>query len=221
MGTKKSFWKTSPSQRETPNPSTLQQRRTKALTCVKKKVMTESPSEFSGSAALAESEVSESRQARADHSPHADRRKDISLPNIGHGSSDALLFQPRAFSKKKVNPSSDSEGKQPFWPGHSGQKRQNNGAQLKTNQWLRRQFIAKGDHWDGINAVRKHERKPQEELRKLSVQIWPSRDRLAVFSDVFDDNMLMDQLMESKFLTHDKSLNTSFEDPSSGKLKEK
>ncbi|KAM3605992.1 uncharacterized protein V6R79_008714 [Siganus canaliculatus] len=32
-----------------------------------------------------------------------------------------------------------------------------------------------------------HERKLRKELKKLSVQSWPSRDRLVVFSDVFDD----------------------------------
>uniref|UniRef100_A0A4W6D397 Translin-associated factor X-interacting protein 1 N-terminal domain-containing protein n=1 Tax=Lates calcarifer TaxID=8187 RepID=A0A4W6D397_LATCA len=183
--TNQSFWKMSRSQEETPNPLALQQRRTKALTYVKKKEMKESPPEFTVSTG---SEVSESGQDRATGGlSHADRREDISLPKIVDCSSNSLPFQPRAFSQKKPNSSSDPEGKQQFCSSHSDHEGLNNEDQLKTKQWFGRQFIAKQDPWAGINVAEMHERKLQKELKKLSVQSWPSRDRLAVFSDVFDD----------------------------------
>ncbi|XP_022599642.1 uncharacterized protein C6orf118 homolog isoform X2 [Seriola dumerili] len=241
MDTKQSFWKMSQSQEETPNPLTLQQRQTKALTYVKKKAMKESPSELTASAALEASEVSESRQDQAtDHSPHADRSGVISLPKIVHCSSNSLPFQPRAFSQKKVNLSSDAEGKQQFCSSHSAQKRLNNEDQLKTNQWLGRQFTAKHNLWARINVAEKHERKLEKELKKLSVQNWPSRDRLAVFSDVFDDvcesspvfgrilreikteyDLYVNHMMASQSPLPDMSQNTSLEDLSIGKLREK
>ncbi|XP_056252346.1 uncharacterized protein C6orf118-like isoform X1 [Seriola aureovittata] len=240
MDTKQSFWKMSQSQEETPNPLTLQQRQTKALTYVKKKAMKESPSEFTASAALEASEVSESRQDQAtDHSSHADRSGVISLPKMVHCSSNSLPFQPRAFSQKKVNLSSDADGKQQFCSSLSGQKGLNNEDQLKTNQWLGRQFTAKHNPWARINVAEKHERKLEKELKKLSVQNWPSRDRLAVFSDVFDDvcesspvfgrilreiktdyDLYVNHMMASQSPLPDMSQNTSLEDLSIGKLRE-
>ncbi|KAG7230117.1 hypothetical protein INR49_009837 [Caranx melampygus] len=236
MGTKQSFWKRSQCQQETPSPVTIQQRRTKALTCVKKTALKESPSEVTAGTTLVESEVSDSRQDQAtDHSSHADRREDTSQSKTAHClSSNSLLLQPRDFSQE-VNPSSDVEEKR-----QSEQEGQNNKDQPKANQWLGRQFIAKETHWAGINVAEKHEKKLQEELKKLSVQSWPSRDRLAVFSDVFDDvcesspvfgrilreiktdyDLYVNHLMDSHLSLYDKSPNTSLEDPSTGKLREK
>ncbi|XP_040905323.1 uncharacterized protein LOC121189355 isoform X2 [Toxotes jaculatrix] len=222
--TKQSFWKMSQGQEETPNPLTLQQRRTKALTYVKKKEMKESPSELTSSAALVESEVSESRQDQAtDHSSHAHRREDISLPKIVHCSSDSLLLWPRAFSQKKPSPSSDPEGKQQFCSSHPDQEGLNNEDQLKTKLLFGRQSTAKRDLWARINVAEMHERKLQKELKKLSAQSWPSRDRLAVFSDVFDDtdyDLYINHMMASQSTPQDTSLNTSLEDLGSGKLRE-
>ncbi|GAA6213938.1 uncharacterized protein C6orf118-like isoform X1 [Lates japonicus] len=229
--TDQSFWKMSRSQEETPNPLALQQRRTKALTYVKKKEMKESPPEFT---------VSESGQDRAtDGSSHADRKEDISLPKIVDCSSNSLPFQPRAFSQKKPNSSSDPEGKQQFCSSRSDHEGLNNEDQLKTKQWFGRQFIAKQDPWAGINVAEMHERKLQKELKKLSVQSWPSRDRLAVFSDVFDDvcesspvfgrilreiktdyDLYVNHMMASLSPVHDLSVNASLEGLDNSKVRE-
>ncbi|XP_073338507.1 uncharacterized protein C6orf118-like [Pagrus major] len=132
-----SFWRTSQSHEETPNPLTLQH--TKALTSVKENEMKES------SMPSAEPDVSRSRQDQA------------------------------------------SDGKQRFCSSYSDQEGLNNKGQLKTKHRFGRQVIAKQDLWAGINVAEMHERKLQKELKKLSAQSWPSRDRLVVFSDVFDD----------------------------------
>ncbi|XP_038593146.1 uncharacterized protein C6orf118-like [Micropterus salmoides] len=182
---KQSFWRMSQRQEET--PLTLQQTWTKALTYVKKKEMKESPPEFSTGTALVESEVSRSEQDPAtDRSSHADREA-ISLPKIVYCSPNSLPVQPRIFSRKKSNSLSDLEGKQQFCSSHSDQEGLNNEGQLQTKQRFGRQVRAKQDLWAGINVAEMHERKLQKELKKLSVQSWPSRDRLVVFSDVFDD----------------------------------
>ncbi|XP_039995644.1 uncharacterized protein C6orf118-like isoform X2 [Xiphias gladius] len=236
METKQSVWKTSQSQEETPNPLTLQQRRTKALTCVKKKEMKESASEFTASAALVEPEDSESRQFQAtDRSSHADRREDINLPC----SSNSLPVQSGVFSEKKPNSTSDLEGEQQFCSIHSDQERLNNEEQLKTKQWFGRQFIAKQDLWAGTDIVEMHERKLEKALKKLSVQSWPSRARLVVFSDVFDDvcesspvfgrilreiktdyDLYVNHMMASQSPLHDMLLNTSLKDLSNSKVRE-
>ncbi|XP_044229341.1 uncharacterized protein C6orf118-like [Thunnus albacares] len=241
--TKQSFWRMSQSQEETPNPLTLQQRRTKALAYVKKKDMKDSPSEFTTGTALVESEVSGSRQDLAtDHSSHADRKEDISLPKIVHCSSNSLPVNLRALSQKKSNSSYDQEGKQPFCSSHTDQLGLNREDQLKTKPRIGRQVVAKQDLRDcnsmgGINVAEMHERKLQKELRKLSVQSWPNRDRLAVFSDVFDDvcegspvfgrilreikteyDLYINHMMASQPSCHDMRLNTSLEDLGNGKV---
>ncbi|KAG7463291.1 hypothetical protein JOB18_017987 [Solea senegalensis] len=179
MDTKQRFWKTSKSQEETPDPLTVRQRRTKTLTYVHNKEMKESPSEFTTSTAAVESEISESGQAQAsDRASHADRRVNPSLPNTARRSLKFVPFQLSALSQKKQHFSSNPEGKQ---------QGLNNEDQLKTKQWFGRESAAKQDPWVGINVAEMHERKLHKELKKLSAQSWPSRDRLAVFSDVFDD----------------------------------
>lgn len=150
-GTKQSFWRMSRSTEETPSPLTHQQtQQTKALTHVKK-------------TPLVDCEVLRSRQGQAtDRSSHADRREGISLPKIGHCSSNSLPVQPRAFSQKKSNSSSDPEGKQQFCSSHSDQEGLNNEGQLKTKQRFGRQVKVKQDLWAGINVAEMHERKLQK-----------------------------------------------------------
>ncbi|XP_068424496.1 uncharacterized protein C6orf118-like [Clinocottus analis] len=179
-----SFWRMSQGLEETPN-----QTRTKALTSVKKKEMKECPFEFSTDTAVesVESNVSKSRRGQAtDRSSHADKTEDICedicLPKIADCSLNSVPLQPRAFSQKKANSLTDPEEKQP-----SDQKGQSNEGRVKTIQRFGRQVRAKQDLWAGRNVAEMHERKLQKELRRLSAQSWPSRDRLAVFTDVFDD----------------------------------
>ncbi|XP_058508133.1 uncharacterized protein C6orf118-like [Solea solea] len=122
-------------------------------------------------------------------------------------------------SQKKQHFSSNPEGKQ---------QGLNNEDQLKTKQWFGRESAAKQDPWVGINVAEMHERKLHKELKKLSAQSWPSRDRLAVFSDVFDDvceyspvfgrilreiktdyDLYVNHLMASQSPPHDMLLNAS------------
>ncbi|KAK9541720.1 hypothetical protein VZT92_001742 [Zoarces viviparus] len=84
-----------------------------------------------------------------------------------------------------------------------------------------------------------HERKLQKELRRLSAQSWPDRDRLAVFSDVFDDvcegspvfgrilreiktdyDLYVNHLKASHSLLHDMSLETSLKDLGDDKVRQ-
>ncbi|XP_035848582.1 uncharacterized protein C6orf118-like isoform X1 [Sander lucioperca] len=233
--TKQSFWRMSQSLEETPNPLTPQLTRTKASLYVKKKEMKECPPEFSTGTALVESEVLRSRQDQATHcSSHADKREDVSLPKIVYCSSNSLPVQPRAFSQKKSNFLSDPEGKQ-----HFDQEGLNNDSQLKTKQRFGRKVIAKQDLWAGIHVAEIHERKLQKELSRLSVHSWPSRDCLAVFSDVFDDvcegspvygrilreiktdyDLYVNHLMASQSSLHDTSLDTSLKDLGNGKVRQ-
>lgn len=167
---KQSFWRTSQNQGETPNPLTLQQTRTTALTHRKKKEIKESLSEASTGMALVESEVLGSRQDQAaDWSSHAGPREDVSLPKIVYCSSGSLPVQPRAFSQKKSNSSSDPEGKQQFCSSHSDQGGLNNKeGQLKTKEQLGRRVIAKQDLWPGINVAEKHERKLEKVTQSIA-----------------------------------------------------
>ncbi|KAM9345458.1 uncharacterized protein ABDE67_014323 [Symphorus nematophorus] len=237
---KQPFWSTSQSQEESPNPLTVQQRRTKTLTYVKKKEIKESPSELSSDAALVESDILRSKQDQAsDRSSHVDRREDISLPKIVYCSSDSLPGRLRAFSQKKSISPSDPEGKQQFCSSHSDQESLNNEGQKKTKQRFGRQIITKQDLWAGINVAEMHEWKLQKELKKLSAQSWPSRDRLVVFSDVFDDvcegspvfgrilreiktdyDLYVNHMMDSQSSLLDRSLNTSLKDLGNGKVRE-
>ncbi|XP_063348297.1 uncharacterized protein C6orf118-like [Pelmatolapia mariae] len=71
--------------------------------------------------------------------------------------------------------------------GRSDQDSLNNQDQQEKKKCFGWQVMAKPDLWAGKNVAEMHARKLQEGLIKLSAQSWPSRDRLAVFSDVFDD----------------------------------
>ncbi|XP_030604673.1 uncharacterized protein C6orf118 [Archocentrus centrarchus] len=173
------FWRMSQRQEETQNPLSLQQIRTKT----KKNEMKESPPEFTSGTPLAESRVLGSTQ---DHTSHPERREDISLPPIVYYPSGSLSVQQKACSQKKIKPPSELEGNHQSSSSHSNQKGLSNEARQEKKHigW---QVVAKQDLWPGKNVAEMHERKLQEELIKLSAQSWPSRDRLAVFSDVFDD----------------------------------
>lgn len=158
--TKQVIWKLSESQDENPNRRTLLQRQTKAPTYVKKKKLKESPSEFTAGTALVESE---SRQAQAtDHSSHANRREELSLPKIVHSSSNSLQVHPRALSYKTSNFPPSPKQKKQLYSSHSDQEGLNNEDQLKTKQRCGRQFIAKQDLCAGINVAEVHERKLQK-----------------------------------------------------------
>ncbi|XP_032396957.1 uncharacterized protein C6orf118 isoform X2 [Etheostoma spectabile] len=126
------------------------------------------------------------------------------------------------------------DGKQQFV-----QEGQNNDGQLKKKQQFGRKVIAKQDLWAGIHVAEMHERKLQKELSRLSVHSWPSRDRLAVFSDVFDDvcegspvfgrilreiktdyDLYVNHLMASQSPLHDTLLDTSLKDLGNGKVRQ-
>ncbi|XP_026211576.1 uncharacterized protein C6orf118 [Anabas testudineus] len=233
---KQVIWKLSQSQEENPNRLTLPQIQAKTLTYVKKKELNESPSEFTSGAALVESEVSESRQDQAtDHSSHAHRGEDLSLPKIVHSPSQSLMGP----HKRSNFPSSPKQKKQSYSLNPSDQEGLNIEDQMKTKQKYGRKFIAKQDRWAAINVAEIHERKLHRELKKLSAQSWPHRDRLAVFSDVFDDvcesspvfgrilreiktdyDLYVNHMMASQSPLHSMSLKTSLADLGNGKLRE-
>ncbi|XP_069000218.1 uncharacterized protein C6orf118-like [Embiotoca jacksoni] len=174
------FWRMSQNQEDTPNFQILQKRQTKEAADVEKTETKESPSELTSGSALEEFGVLGLRQGQTtDHALHADIREYICLPRIK-----PLLVQPKACSQKKSNSSSDPEGKHPFFSSQSDQEGLNNEGK---KQRFGRHVIVKHHLCAGINVAEIHERKLQKELNKLSAQSWPSRDRLAVFSDVFDD----------------------------------
>lgn len=148
-----SFWRTSQSHDETPNPLTLQQ--AKALISVKKKEIKES------SMPSAEPDVSGSRQVQAaDHSPHTERREELSLPKIVDCSSNSLPVQLLDSSQKTS--SSDPKRKHTFCVSSSDQEGLNSKGQLQTKQHFGRQVLANHDLWAGINVVEMHERKLQK-----------------------------------------------------------
>ncbi|TDH01143.1 hypothetical protein EPR50_G00177000 [Perca flavescens] len=122
---------------------------------------------------------------------------------------------------------------------HFDQEGLNNDGQLKTKQRFGRKVIAKQDLWAGRHVAEMHERKLQKELSRLSVHSLPSRDRLAVFSDVFDDvcegspvfgrilreiktdyDLYVNHLMASQSSLHDTLLDTSLKDFGNGKVRQ-
>ncbi|XP_062257535.1 uncharacterized protein C6orf118-like [Platichthys flesus] len=226
MDTKQPFWRMSQSQGETPKPLTVQPRQIKTLTDVRDKELRESPSEFTAISALVQSEVLDSRQVQATgRSSHAGGREDVSVPKMVHCSSNSVPSKLRACSQKKTDSLPDPE------KSHSNHGELNEKVHLNIKQWFGREFIAKQDLWAGRGVVEMHERKLQKELKKLSVQSWPSRDRLAVFSDVFDDvcesspvfgrilreiktdyDLYVNHMMDSQSAPRDKLLNISLED---------
>ncbi|XP_025753049.1 uncharacterized protein C6orf118 isoform X1 [Oreochromis niloticus] len=175
--TKSFFWRMSQSQEESRNPLSLQQIQTKA----KKNEMKEFPPEFTSGTALVEPRVLGSTQ---DHTSHPERREHISLPQIVYRPSRTLQ---KACSQKKPKSPSDLGVNHHFTLSRSDQDGLNDQDQQEKKKCFGWQVMAKPDLWAGKNVAEMHARKLQEGLIKLSAQSWPSRDRLAVFSDVFDD----------------------------------
>ncbi|KAM6997201.1 uncharacterized protein LKV04_005925 [Tautogolabrus adspersus] len=186
---KKSFWRASQGQEDPQSPLIHRQKQINPLTDVKRKEVKDPPSKFSTCRALVQCEVSRSREDQmSDCSSHADKReKDISLPEIVCLSSNSLTVQERAHIQKRSDSLSDPAGKLQSSASLSDQEGLKNVGQVEPKQLLGRQVITKQELWAGINVAETHERKLKRELKKLSVQSRPSRDRLAVFSDVFDD----------------------------------
>ncbi|XP_067380413.1 uncharacterized protein [Channa argus] len=191
--TKQVIWKLPLSQKENPSLLTLQERCKRTQIYVKKKA------EFTARSALAESEVSGSRQDQAtDHSSHADSREDLSLPKIAQSSSDSSLLQSRAFSHKKYNCPSNSKQKKQLCLIRSDQEGLNNENQLKTKQQFGRKFIAKQDSWTGKNVTERHERKLQKT----------------------DYDFYVNHMMASQSPVHNMSLNTTYDGPGNSKIRE-
>ncbi|XP_047459493.1 uncharacterized protein LOC125019036 [Mugil cephalus] len=223
--TKRVFWRMSQNQEESPNLPTLLKRLPKAKIPAKKEEIKESAS---GATSVEPGVLGSKQDQTTDHSSHAERRED-KLPEIVHCSSDSLpILNLKPSSQTEFNSSSDLEGKLKVCSSHSDQEGLSNGVQLEVKKWLGREVIAKSDLWAGINVAEVHERKLQKELSKLSAQSWPCRDRLAVFSDVFDDvcegspvfgrilreiktdyDLYVNHLMDSYSTHHSKSKNTS------------
>lgn len=178
--TKSVFWRMSQSQEESRNPLSLQQIQTKA----KKNEMKEFPAELTSGTALVEPRVLGYTQ---DHTSHPERREHISLSQIVYRPSRTLPVQQKACSQKKNKSPSDLGVNHHFTLSRSDQDGLNNQNQQEKKKCFGWQVMAKPDLWAVKNVAEMHARKLQEGLIKLSAQSWPSRDRLAVFSDVFDD----------------------------------
>ncbi|XP_071754142.1 uncharacterized protein C6orf118-like [Centroberyx gerrardi] len=231
--TKQSFWRTSHSGEET-----LQQRQTAPPANVKKKEMKDSLSEFTAAAALEECKVwGPRREEAADSSSPADRKEEASPPKMVLSTSNSLLVKPRTLAQTKP-PSSEEEGQQ-----SSQQVDPTKKDQLKMMQRFGRQVVGKQGLWEwnclaGRKVAEMHEKKLQQELKKLSAQRWPSRDRLAVFSDVFDDvcegspifgrilreiktdyDLYLNYIMASQSSVQDMSLNTPHEELDNGTVR--
>uniref|UniRef100_A0A3P8TDF8 Translin-associated factor X-interacting protein 1 N-terminal domain-containing protein n=1 Tax=Amphiprion percula TaxID=161767 RepID=A0A3P8TDF8_AMPPE len=177
--TKQFFWR---SLEET--PLTLQQKQIKSLPGVKKREKKQPLSEVTA----VKSGLLRSRQYQAaECSSHADRREDIKPPEILYPSLEPSPIQLRACSQKKSSSESDPEQNHLFCSSHLDKEVLNKKDQLEMKQQFRKQVLPKQDLWAGTDVAEMHERKLQKELSKLSAQSRPSRERLAVFSDVFDD----------------------------------
>ncbi|XP_034537895.1 uncharacterized protein C6orf118-like [Notolabrus celidotus] len=171
---KKSFWRSSQGEDErTSNPLTHQQRQKKTQTNGKKKEGRTLPPVFS--------EVVRLREDQTAGCSSCAEREDESVPEAVVSSVDSLHVQQR------VSSASDPEGKLQMCWSYSHQQSLKHEAQRKTEQQFDRQDDVKQEVWAGGNVAERHERKLKKELQKLSEQNRPSRDRLAVFSDVFDD----------------------------------
>ncbi|KAM4607888.1 uncharacterized protein C6orf118-like [Polymixia lowei] len=186
--TKQCFWMMSQGGEEAAYPPLLQQ--TGVLANIKK--MRDSLSHFTAATALAESKFWGPKQEEtADSSPRTDRKEEVTPPKMALNISDSLLVTAKTQARTKL-PLCEEEGQHRFWLAHSHQAGLTKKGQLRTMQRFGRQVIGKQDLWErnrmaGGKAAEMHEKKLRKELRKLSVQSWPSRDRLTVFSDVFDD----------------------------------
>ncbi|XP_029031212.1 uncharacterized protein C6orf118-like isoform X2 [Betta splendens] len=177
---KQVMWKLSRGQEEDANPVKLPSGQTKAQAYEREKGLKESHTELTaGTASL------ESQHQDTDYSSHASR--DLSLPKIIHRSSNSLRGKglPDGPAKSKLPPI--LKHKNLLGSDHARHRGVNNEDQPKAEQRCGRSFTATQNPWTGRSLAETHERKLQEALQKLPAQSWPHRDRLAVFSDVFDD----------------------------------
>ncbi|XP_021170338.2 uncharacterized protein LOC105923322 isoform X2 [Fundulus heteroclitus] len=138
-------------------------------------------------AALEESEVLRSKQDQAKHySSHGGTRRDTSPTEAASSSSNALP-QPLKDASKKESDSSSAQATLQLSLNDSKHATPDVGGQPEVKPRLGDGVTAKQDVTEGAKVAEVCERKLQKELKKLSALSWPSRDRLAVFSDVFDD----------------------------------
>uniref|UniRef100_A0A147AHB3 Translin-associated factor X-interacting protein 1 N-terminal domain-containing protein n=1 Tax=Fundulus heteroclitus TaxID=8078 RepID=A0A147AHB3_FUNHE len=138
-------------------------------------------------AALEESEVLRSKQDQAKHySSHGGTRRDTSPTEAASSSSNALP-QPLKDASKKESNSSSAQATLQLSLNDSKHATPDVGGQPEVKPRLGDGVTAKQDVTEGAKVAEVCERKLQKELKKLSALSWPSRDRLAVFSDVFDD----------------------------------
>ncbi|PWA25765.1 hypothetical protein CCH79_00001508 [Gambusia affinis] len=152
----------------------LKEREAQLLGCVRKK-------ENTSGAAFVDSEVLRSQQDQArDYSSHAGTREDTAPTEAAYSSSDSLSDTPKDDSQNESDSSSVQTDTQ-LSLNDSDHEALDSEAQLEVVGDMARQGKRVG-----VNA-KIYERKLRKGLKKLSGLSWPSRDRLAVFSDVFDD----------------------------------
>nr|XP_054606157.1 uncharacterized protein LOC107375589 isoform X2 [Nothobranchius furzeri] len=148
--------------------------------------MEASPSENTSGTAFVESEVSRSKQDQTkDYSSHAGTIGDAT--EIDSCPSDVLTNQLKGCSQRESDSLSHPKGSVQFSLSHSNHEGLNNEGRLERKQWVDKEVATKQVVLAERNFAEACEQKLQKELKKLSVQSRPSRDRLAVFSDVFDD----------------------------------
>ncbi|KAM9726884.1 uncharacterized protein C6orf118-like [Menidia menidia] len=181
--TKQFFWRTPLSQGETLDLVALKKTHAEILASVKKKDTREFPSEDTPGTPLVDSRLLKSRQDKATYCSSNAGREETKLTKTGC-SSDSMSEQPKASSLKEsvTLPDMDKNDEIP-----SSWEDLKNEGQMEMKPWFDWQVTGEQDICAGVNFAEAHQEKLQEELKKLSAQGWPSRDRLAVFSDVFDD----------------------------------
>ncbi|XP_047207368.1 uncharacterized protein C6orf118-like isoform X1 [Girardinichthys multiradiatus] len=169
------FWKTSQRKEEG-----IKRRQAQMLGCVRKK-------ENTSGAAFVDAEVLRSKRDQArDYSSHAGTRKDTSPTETAYSSSNSLSLPLKDVSQKESNCSSVQANLQ-FSLNDSNHETLDNEGQVEVKLRFEKADTAKQDVREGPKVAEVCKRKLQKELKKLSGLSWPSRDRLAVFSDVFDD----------------------------------
>uniref|UniRef100_A0A1A8LHY2 Myosin, heavy polypeptide 11, smooth muscle b n=1 Tax=Nothobranchius pienaari TaxID=704102 RepID=A0A1A8LHY2_9TELE len=150
--------------------------------------MEASPPENTSGTAFVESGVFRSKQDQTkDYSSHAGTIGDATLTEIDSCPSDVLTNQLKGCSQRESDSLSHPKGSVQFSLSHSSHEGLNDEGRLEMKQWVDKEVATKQVVLAEINFAEACEQKLQKELKKLSVQCRPSRDRLAVFSDVFDD----------------------------------
>lgn len=173
--TKQPFWSTSEKQRETPKPLTPRKRQTKAVKKNMKDYLAEVTANFTS--------------LTIDQALAADNPSDFSFDAVPR--EDICLNKMLPSIRKplpKIQPKSTGPKKSKYTSNPAVRQDGSDKADLSMEEQMKiSHVLVKHNVWTGTNAAEIHERKLQRELQKLSTQSWPSRDRLAAFSDVFDD----------------------------------